>query len=282
MVDFSITDETFEPNISISYFLSIRLNPDGLSFCTLDPVRNKYIQISHIVFNETQSIATQLNDCLSKSDILNLPFKRTFILIPSQISTLVPAAVFEPEKKEELLKFSCSIPENSTIYYNKIRSIDTFNIFSIPTEVEVIMQRQFPEPLFFHQNTPFIDSILSATLTEESTTTLLCINFNSDFFDIVVFDKDRLMLCNSFPIKSENDFIYFTLFVFEQLKLSEPNTMVQISGIHPDKQRYIKQLSNYLGNIRQIDFPRHFRYSILFRDTRISGFFNLLNLPVCV
>ena len=282
MVDFSIIDETFEPNISISYFLSIRLNSDGLSFCTLDPVRNKYIQISHFAFAENKPVATQLNDYFAKSDILNLPFKRTFILIPSQISTLVPTAVFEPEKKEELLKFSCSIPENSAIYYNKIRSIDAFNIFSISADVEAIMQRQFPDPLFFHQNTPFIDSILSATMPEESTTTLLCINFNTTFFDIVVFDKDRLMLCNSFPIRNENDFIYFTLFVFEQLKLSEPNTLVQISGIHHDKQKYIKQLANYLGKIRQVDFPRHFRYSILFRDTRLSGFFNLLNLPVCV
>ena len=282
MVDFSITDETFDPNISTSYFLSIRLNIDGLSFCTFDPVKNKYIQFKHLVLDKNLPLDPQLNDCFNKSDILNLPFKKTFILVPSRISTLVPSAVFESEKKEELLKFCCNIPENSSVYYNKIRTVDSFNIFSIPNEIETIMQRQFPDPLFFHQNTPFIDSILSAASTDEPATTLLCVNFNTYFFDIVVFDNERLKLCNSFPIKSENDFIYFTLFVFEQLKLSEAATVVQISGIHQNKQKYIKQLSRYISKIRQIDFPRHFRYSALFRDERVCGFFNLLNLPVCV
>ncbi|MDR2926994.1 MAG: DUF3822 family protein [Cytophagaceae bacterium] len=282
MKNFSITDETFDPNISLSYFLSIRLNPDGLSFCTLDPVKNRYIQLRHVVFDSNAPTVDQLEENFSRLDLLNLPFKRTFILVPSQKSTLVPSGAFQSDRIDEMLRFSCNVPEGYTVHYNKIRMADAFNIFAVPNRVEAIIRRQFPEPLFFHQNTPFIDSILSTTVLDEENISLMCIDFNTDFFDIVVIEKGRLKLCNSFPIKSDNDFIYFTLFVFEQLKLTEATTSVYISGLHQNKQQFVQQLSHYLSKIKSLDFPRHFRYSPLFKDVQATGFYNLLNLPVCV
>jgi len=282
MEGFSFVDESFDPNISLSYFLSIRLNSDGLSFCTLDPIINKYIQISHFVLNKDFPNAPQLDKYFATIDILNLPFKKTFILIPTQIATLVPAGIFESEKSKIMLEFCCNISDNENVKYNKIRQADVYNIFTIPSEIETIFSRQFPEPIYFHQNTPFIDGFLSSSIVLGNEHYSCCINFNTDFFDVVIFEKTRLKLCNSFTIKGEKDFIYYILFVVEQLKLSESNTSIFISGINENRQKYITELSRYFSKIKQIELPNNFHYSHIFKELRFAGFYNLLNLPTCV
>jgi hypothetical protein len=282
MGNFSFIDESFDPNISLSYFFSIRLNKDGISFCTLDPIRNKYIQITNVVVNSNLPVCHQLDKHFAEIDILNLPYKKIFVLIPTQTATLIPSGIFERDKAKTLLQFCCDIPENSIIHFNKIRQADIYNIFVIDKEVEEIFKRQFPEPIFFHQNTPFIDGFLSSINISDKETDFLCINFNTDFFDVAIFKNSQLKLCNTFPLKNENDFLYFTLFAFEQLKLTEKTTSVLVSGINDNRQKYITALSQYISKIKQIDFPNNYRYSTVFRDHRVSGFYNLLNLSSCV
>jgi hypothetical protein len=282
MGNFSFIDESFDPNISLSYFFSIRLNQDGISFCTLDPVRNTYIQISNIVLNSNLSVVSQLDKYFAETDILNFPYKKIFILIPTQTATLVPSGIFEQDKAKTLLQFCCNIPGNSIIHFNKIRQADIYNIFVIDKEVEDFFKRQFPNPLFFHQNTPLIDGFLSSINISDKETVFFCINFNTDFFDVAIFKNSQLKLCNSFPLKSENDFFFFFLFTFEQLKLIENDTSVLISGINDNKQKYIIALKRYISKIKQVEFPNNFHYSTIFKDPKISGFYNLLNLASCV
>jgi hypothetical protein len=282
MGNFSFIDESFDPNISLSYFFSIRLNQDGISFCTLDPIRNKYIQITNIVLNSKLPVYSQLDKHFMEIDILNLPYKKIFILIPTQTATLVPAAIFEQDKAKTFLDFCCNIPENSIVHFNKIRQADIYNIFAINKEAEEFFKRQFQEPVFFHQNTPLIDGFLSSINISDKETDFICINFNTDFFDVAIFKNSQLKLCNSFPLKNENDFLYFTLFTFEQLKLTENTTSVFVSGINDNRQKHIINLSRYISKIKQIDFPNNFRYSTIFKNYKISGFYNLLNLSSCV
>ena len=62
--DLSIVDETFDANISSSYFLSIQASLDGFSFSILDPIRNKYIQFGSYTFQEhitDADLATLIN-----------------------------------------------------------------------------------------------------------------------------------------------------------------------------------------------------------------------------
>ncbi len=281
MASFSFTDETFDRNISSSYFLSIQVNLDGFSFCTLDPVRNKYIQLRHIPLINNAPIINQIESLFEEIETLNLPFKKTLVLVPSRHATLVPSGIFDPALKDEWLKFCLNLDEGQLVLFNKVKMADAFNVFSVNKALYKIMNLQFPEPVFFHQYTPIIESTLSTKVLANDRIALF-INLHPDFFDIVVFGKNNLKLCNSFPIKSENDFIYFTLFVFEQLKLEPTNTDVVINGWHPDYSNLFKQLANYIRNLKQTELPGIFNYSYYFHETRMGSFYNLLSLASCV
>ena len=281
MNSFSIVDDTFDPSISSSYFLSIQITLDGFSFCTLDPVRNKYIQIQHIKLARNKPLHKQVEDCFNNIEKLNLPYKKTMILLPTQVATLVPTPLFNNEDALSWLSFTHSVPENHAVKTNKIKMADAYNIFPVNEIIEQLMKRQFPDPLFFHQHTPIIEGNLATNMSNTQQTTLF-INLSGEYFDLLAFGNNNLKLCNSFPIKNENDFIYFTLFTYEQLKLNPAETEIILSGSHPQFSQFSANISKYVRKVKQTSMPHHFQYSHQFREVNNQSFYNLLSLPICV
>ncbi len=281
MNSFSIVDDTFDPSISSSYFLSIQITLDGFSFCTLDPVRNKYIQIQHLKLAHHLSLYKQVEDCFNSIEKLSLPYKKTMILLPTQVATLVPTPLFENANARQWLSFTHKIPENNVVKTNKIKMADAFNVFPVSENIEQLLSRQFPEPQFFHQHTPIIEGNLSTNMNNTQQTTLF-INLADDYFDLLAFGNNNLKLCNSFPIKSENDFIYFTLFTYEQLKLNPAETEIILSGSHSQFFQLSAHISKYVRKIKHTSMPHHFQYSHQFREINNQSFYNLLSLPICV
>jgi hypothetical protein len=281
MKSFSIVDETFDPSISSSYFLSIQITLDGFSFCTLDPVRNKYIQIQHINFVRHLSLYQQVEECFNHIEKLSLPYKKTLVLLPGRLATLVPTPLFDGEDVEKWLSFTHTMPEKHAIKTNKIKMADAYNIFSVNQSLEQLLRKQFPNPLFFHQHTPIIEGNLTTNMSNAQQTTLF-INLATEYFDLLAFGNNNLKLCNSFPIKSENDFIYFTLFTYEQLKLNPADTEIILSGIHPYFSKLSVHISKYVRKVKHAGMPHHFQYSHQFREINNQSFYNLLSLPVCV
>lgn len=282
MTNFSLTDDSFDYNITMSYFLSIRIAPDGFSFCTLDPVINKFIQIQHVQFDESKSMIAQAEACFENYGKLNLPYKKTLILVPSLQSTLVPSAIYQEEEKDTWMTFTHSLEKkNNTIVASKIKLADAVHLFKIKNEIKELMNKQFQEPIFIHPHSPIIESNLSTNLTDGENK-LLFLNIESNYVDILVFGNNNLQLCNTFSIKSSNDFIYFTLFVFEQMKISISNVSVIVSGRHPNFDEMLNHLRKYIKNVQSAKLPHQFQYSHLFKDINPPAFHTLLNLSACV
>lgn len=281
--DLSVVDETYDTTITSSYFLSIQASLDGFSFCTLDPVRNKYVQFRHFEFKnpdkeEFYSVVEQL---FENNELLNLPYKKVFVLIPSPVSTLVPSGLFQAEEAYKWLSFTHQIPSGHDILHARMKLADAWTIFAIPEKIKKIFSRQFPEPVFLHQYIPMTETKLAVSRPGTSKTQII-INIQNTFFDLVVLEKNNLKLCNSFEITGENDLIYYTLFVFDQLELSPTAADVQLIGTHPRLNEMNRALAKYIKNVKQPGLPAGFQYSYLFREVQGYKFHNLLSLPGCV
>ncbi|MDK2842694.1 MAG: hypothetical protein PWQ17_2200 [Anaerophaga sp.] len=282
--DLSLVDETFDTNITQSYFLSIQVCLDGFSFSILDPVRNKYIQFRYFSFHpkvKESDLPELTNRIFEQNELLNLPYKKVFILIPSRFSTLVPSGLFTPDEAAAWLRFTHEVPENHNVVFSQMKLADAWNIFAIPSHLSDIFKRQFPEPSFFQQYIPMTETKLAISRPGVSKTQLI-INLQNNYFDIVVLEKNNLKLSNSFQIRGENDLIYYTLFVFEQLQLLPSNTEVQLIGAHPEFDAIRKTLEKYIKHVKQPGLPSGFQYSYLFKDVPGHRFHNLLSLASCV
>ncbi|MFW6389413.1 MAG: DUF3822 family protein [Marinilabiliaceae bacterium] len=281
--ELSFVDETYDTNITSSYFLSIQACLDGFSFATLDPIRNKYIQFKHFQFRNIrkEELAPLTEKLLEENELLNLPYKKVFVLVPSPASTLVPAGLFNSSEASRWLSFTHEIPHGHKVMHAPMKLSDAWNIFSIPENMETLFTRQFPEPVFLHPYIPIAETKLAINRPGSGRSQVI-ISLQKEYFDMTVLEKNNLKLCNSFEINGENDLIYFTLFVFEQLELTPAQTDIQVIGCNPDKENIIHSLRKYIKHVKQPGLPGSFQYSYLFKDVPGHRFFNLLSLPACV
>lgn len=281
--ELSVFDETYDTNITSSYFLSIQVDLDGFSFSTLDPVRNKYIQFKSFSFGKItpEELPNLTERIIEQNELLNLPYKRVFILLPSPYSTLVPSGLFQEKEAGKWLTFTHQLPPEQKIIHTNMKMADACNIFAVPAKMADLFRRQFPEPRFFHQYVPMAETRLAISRPGAGRNQAI-INLQKKYFDLVILEKNNLKLCNSFEINSEEDLIYYTLFVFEQLQLSPSGTEVQVIGSHTDFKKIKQALGKYIKHVKQPGLPGGFQYSYLFKEIPGYRFHNLLSMASCV
>ncbi len=284
MTNTYVIDTSFDESITTSYFLSIRSASDGLSFCVLDPVINCYVAYAHIPFKDLSNDNIKTQELLIKEKLLNMPYKKVLFMIESSKSTLVPSALYDPSKKEKIFSLNHEYSENEHILCaHKIKMADAWNVFSVPKFLYHLVKNQFEYISFYQHYSPFIETCLLSAQNKKSTS-ILNIDLHDHFFDIVLMESRSLKLCNSFQYSNINDFIYFVLFTFEQLKLSPDDTLINIYGIHDRQNSYYQALKQYLRQTKIADTTNHFEYKdgLKIKESHKQEHHNLFNLAICV
>ncbi len=281
MSNIDIVDESFDKNITTSYFLSIQVSLNGLSFSVLDPVRNTYILFKHKEFDKKDKNYVKTQELLITDPILNYDYKRVYFLFNTRNSTLVPASLFSYEETDRALLFTSRITkEDHKIERQKVKLADVWNVYAIPDYLYYLVKNQFQDVVFFHQYTPMIEvNLMSGVVDDEP---FMYLNLRKDTFDVVVLKRYELMLCNSFKYSNPAEFAYFTLNSIKQTGLDQKSLKVFFSGQGNGGNECFTLLSRYVRNVRYVKPPRQFDFSHKFKQVRTEEFYNLFSLPLCV
>ena len=279
-----VVDQSFDASITTSYFLSIRSSSGGLSFCVLDPVINTYIAFAHIPFDDRSSDNIKTQEVLLKEELLQLPYKKVFFLYESPKATLVPSALYDINRHNELYHLNHSASdEKIEIVSQKIKMADAWNLFGIPQFMYHLVKTQFESVEFYQHYSPFVETCLIDS-QQKKQEVVMHIGVHNKFFDLLVVKDRKMTLCNSYAYSNTNDFLYFVLFTFEQLKLEGDKTKVLIHGLHDKQSPLFRELKNYLRQAKITMPTTHFKFSnnMRIKDNDKLTFHNLFNLAICV
>src|SRR5665811_2134807 len=117
-------DETLDINSTENYELSVQISTQGLTFCILDSIRNKYVLIRSFESEENKYFNTdKLIDIISKDDFLTKHYKKVNFVMPSPKFTLVPAPLYDPGKKNEYFTFNHNLEEGNIVQVNKVSAV---------------------------------------------------------------------------------------------------------------------------------------------------------------
>lgn len=282
MHDLSFLDETLDINITRSYHLSIQIDLNGFSFCILDTIRNKYVALKYYSFApDSEDPGKQIRNIFEKDEFLNQEFKGSKLICTSKKSTLIPDPLFNKNNPEDYFSFNHSLNDSEDqILYNRVKNAEAYVVFAVPGFLTSLVQDYLPSIKIFHQSTPLIENIFLNRRNKKDQVTVY-MNVAKDMFDIVVIDGKKLNLYNCFSFQDENDLIYFTLYIFEQLKLDPEKTEIMLSGNITKTMKHYEILKKYIRHIR-FDTPNtQFTYSYTFNEVPSHTFLNLLNLYTC-
>ncbi|MDA3953866.1 MAG: DUF3822 family protein [Bacteroidales bacterium] len=281
MQDFAFIDETLDINLTRSYYLSIQLSLDGLSFCILDPVRKKYIAFSHKIFDTDLSFDDYLNtieEYLAKNDLLNQEYKISKLIWITNRNTLIPDSYFKPDNLKKYFEFNQKLDDLDEIHFNKLKYIDAYSIFAIPNQIANIFIKQFPGLKFYNQQTPFINRNL---FKYHSESIKVFVNINDIFIDICLTKNGKLLLYNNFTYKTDPDIIYYIMYVFKQFDLNPENIELILSGLVDKKSSVYSNLKDFIGQVKFDKLSEDFSYSYTFNKNLSHSSTNLFNLQSC-
>ncbi len=283
-MDLVLIDETFDLNQTNNYHISIQAGLNGYSFSVLDPLRNKYILLKHIPFTGEMTVSLledRVNEIQGNDEFLNRKYKSVYFSWQSPRYTLIPGPLFNKDNLRTYFEFNHVLEDLDEIHYNGFKGIDAYNLFAIPSELSNIIFRSFGNARFFHQATPLIEHGLISHGGKSARKTVL-VSLDGKNTDIVVIQGENLVLCNTFPWKDEKDIVYFTLYVYEQLKLDGTETPLFLAGEISRNSPVYEMLKTYITRVGFEKPNSHFTYSYTFNDIDQHRFINLFNLKLCV
>ena len=268
-----LVDESFDPEKSNTYHLSILLSENNLCYSILDANTNKYV-----VLHFTPTLNGE--DALAPLQGLGVTnFKSVTCAVAHPKFTLVPSALFDDASKESLLAFNHPVESGEKIHSDTLRNVDAKNLFTIPRDLEKQVREYFPNAHFLHNSTAFIEALL--TLNKNNKGKKVFADFHSSYFEIVILDGRELLFSNAFQYKTPEDIAYYILFVYEQLHLSPEETELVLSGSIEKAAPEHSLLYNYIRNVKFASLPESFKYSYKFDEIQLHHFFSLFNQYLC-
>jgi len=282
MQDVFFIDETLDKNLTHTYHLSIQAGLNGLSFCIIDPVTNKYIVLSHKSFEKNlpiEDITLMFDEYIESNEFLNNKnYKSARLIWLSGKNLFVPNELFLKDDLKKHFEFIHQLDELDEIHYNKLQHLDAYSVFAIPNLAANLFAKHFKGIRFYNQQQVLLEKIISKSFLSKYR---LTVYFQDDNIDIAITEAHKLLLINNFKFKSDADIVYYILLLFDQFNLNNENCDLTLSGYVEKNSKVYLQLQKYVKHIKFDHLPESFNYSYTFDKIPHHRFSNLYNLLNC-
>ena len=243
-------DKSLESDHFKKLILSIQLKLDGFSFSILNEELNKVVAVVDYKFDDTKhplDLLEKVKQIFNENSLLSMDFFQVKVSHVNSISTLVPVALFDDDKLRSYLDFNHKLLENEYLTYDIINSGEIANVYSPFTVVNDFLFDKYGEFVFKHFSSVLIDNFLEQSNINQELK--FFVHVQSNQFEIVVVENKKLILYNSFLYETKEDFVYYILFVAEQLKQNPEDFDLELYGeIEPYSEIYAL-LYKYVRNV---------------------------------
>lgn len=237
--------------------LSIQVSLNGLSFCVLDTIGKKIVKAEkHTFDNRLNPYGAQkeLKRFIKKQQIKDYAFSEVMVVHRNDLFSLVPKDLFDPKEMANYLKFNTKILANDLLEYDEIPSFEMVNVYVPFVNINNFIYELFGDFEFKHHGTVLIESLLGRNASSAEAVCYTYVTANE--LDIVILQNKKLIFYNNFSYKTPEDFLYYLLFTWEQLRLDPNDIKLRLFGtveegdlIFSICQDYIQHLSIYLPGL---------------------------------
>jgi len=230
--------------------LSIQVSLNGLSFCVADTVSQKLLISDRIDFSDEKNPMTakdELEKLFQKHDIENMQFDEVVAVHRNTLFGLVPKSLFNPNHLNEYLKFNTKVLANDVLAYDEVENHDLVNVYVPYVNINNYIYDLFGEFDFMHNGTVLLQSLLNNQTQNQEITCF--VHVNKEQLDITVLNQRKLLLYNSFKYQTKEDFVYYLLFVIEQLELDPKTVIVKLFGDVEEDDEIFQLCYTYIQHI---------------------------------
>jgi hypothetical protein len=268
----------FPQNIALSnperYFLTIYIHPDRFSFSIDNPSDAGSFFYHEVMEGKNADAFSNFREFFFENDFFTFAFGKIRVMNNTSVFTYVPSVIYEEKYKNDFMKFLFA--ENTgKILSHTVRNEITV-LHQIPEETYNFFSRSFINPEFIHHSAPMIAYFLEKS--KLSPTKQMLVNKNGNGLDILCFSKGTFLLGNHFPCEHLQDAVYYTLFIWKQLKFNQLKDSLHIVGDAVSKGELSNLLGTYICHVIPFDLASETHFEQI--DTENIPF-ELIALKLC-
>ncbi|MGB4655498.1 MAG: DUF3822 family protein [Bacteroidales bacterium] len=271
----------FNSGLSLKYKLSILFRQDGFSFAISDAFSKDILILSSYNFTSDKGNAYQLNnnealnDFFATNKYLNYSYSKVNVFFETQHVQLFPLE-FEDDNLIDL-SFNLLISDSSEKHKISNTLIpNVLNVIGLVDNASVSYAHDlYDNPNIFTTNYVFLKSLLSGNVQTDD---VFFVNINYNFIEIAFIEKNNVSFYNTFSYKTNEDILYYILFVVEQLGYSHMEYKIALTG--STKNDLLNLLKKYINNVNLLDDYEK-SISNISSDIDKSKYYILLQSALC-
>jgi len=250
----SVIDESFKSAHTANYTLVAEVGNAAVRFTVFDTVTNKYIALEHFKLDavfSTDLLADVLEVIEKESKLFLHKYNTVHCVLVNSQSTLVPEALFDEERKKMYLKFNAALEGNEFVMVDDIQGLQAKNVFALPMPIKIKFDGLFKNVAYHHFSSALIHDLVLENRNND--TQKVYVNIEQNHFEVICMDGTKMKFYNTFSYLSAEDYIYYLLFVFEQLSLNPEKVDLLLFGDMdaPAKNSEIYSLTyKYVKNVK--------------------------------
>jgi hypothetical protein len=274
----SMIDEAFDKQKSLSYQLIMAIGLDGIKLAVKDTHANKFIALENYRFQDIytfDNVLDLLNVIIPESQLIGNKYKAVSCLVSNSLSTIVPQPLFEEAKKALYLKFNTALNADDAVLVDDIKNLDAKNIYAFPLALKSKLTALFANIEFRHSSSVLLESMLAQS--KNQTVKKVALHIHATHLEVAVMEGKGLLFYNTFNYQTPEDFIYYLLFVYEQLQMN-PETIEALFLGEVEKSAEIYILSQkYIRNVKFGERSDNADYSYQLQTLPKHFYFTLFN-----
>lgn len=259
--------------------LSIQVSLNGLSFCISDTVSNTVSLTEQVNFPKPKTVfgvESELKALFERHHIQDRSFSEVMVIHRNGFFSFVPKALFDPEALKSYLLLNVKLMPSDHLTYDELENHDIVNVYAPFVSINNYLFGLFGEFEFRHSGTVMANTLLSGRY-HPGHAPVLFVHVAQREMELTAISQKKLLLYNSFETTSKEDFIYYILFVMEQLQMDTQKTEVKLFGAIEEDDPYYEALYKYVKNV-SIFVPANQSFTVSDQDIETIDFTTLSTL----
>lgn len=278
----SLFDKSYNKSKSEQYKLYIELSNNGFKHTILDTQNNTFIGIEEYRFSDIYndySLVDPLKEIITNNSIYKNEFKAIIVAFVNNRSTLIPNAIYNADKLANYHQFNFSKQEEDQFFSDPLINLSAHNIYSIPDFISEVFSG-LKNVEFKHFSSALVETAL-IDAKRDKTLSLINVHILPSSFQVVVIKNQKLELYNSFTYQSSEDFIYYLLFVLDQLNINNEEATIKLTGEVEKNSVIYTILYKYIQTLIFGNRPENLKFSYIFEETPKHFHYALFNQFLC-
>lgn len=241
--------------------LHIRISDTDLCFASYEAGNKPVFRFETYHVKPQASLTANLRDAMDQVELLKTDYDKVEVFVNGPV-TPVPLVEFQEEDVEAHYNYCFTSAENKRVFYDTVPASNVVLLFALTDATCRTLEDTFGEVRYLSTLTPVVQHFATKGLGN-ATGKRMFVYTHDGVIDIVVMEDTRLVLMNTYTVRTLTDVDYYTFNLASHLGMDTNECPIFVSGIPLLRNPVVEELQKYAERVYSINPAAEFNRNVV-------------------